>query len=309
MNNQKLREPSSLKYDYIKFKLYQRFDKFFDFFTRTRWEYLLNIIHLALKEDGEDLTSNGIFNEQDIACAYIISKQEAIASCLPLIDIVLQFFSKKNTVEYLIQEGDIINKGTKIAQIKGPAIEILKGERVILNFLSHTFGVSYYTNLFVKKLKKSTTKLLDTRKTIPGMRYLDKYAVKTGGGMNHRMDLSEMLMIKDNHIDRAGSIKDAVDLVRNKYKDNCPPIIVECRDINEVKEAVNSKVNRILLDNMDVQDIKICIKEIPRRIEVEISGGITLDNIATYGRLGADYISVGAITKDAPCIDLSMRIA
>jgi nicotinate-nucleotide pyrophosphorylase (carboxylating) len=301
-------ELCSPKYLFIKSLLYEQFKNFFDFFTENRWKYLLNIIHLALIEDGEDLTSNGIFEEDDMASAYIIAKQNAISSSLPLIDIILFSLSTKNKVTYLVRDGEKVEKGTKIAEIKGPARDILKAERVILNFLSHTFGVSTYTNLFVQKIKGSSTKLLDTRKTIPGMRYLDKYSVLIGGGINHRIDLSEMLMIKDNHIDRAGSIKAVVKNLRDKYKKECPPIIVECRNIHEVREAVAAKVNRILLDNMTEQQIKECLKEIPSFIKVEISGGITLENICSYANLGADYISVGAITKDAPCIDLSMRI-
>lgn len=308
MNNKNQGEFYSPDFNKLKFTLDNNFNLFFKFFTPDRWNLLLNIIHLALREDGEDLTSIGIFKESDRADAYIIAKEDAICSALPLIDIILLCLSNKNKVLYLKKDGDKVLKGEKIAVISGCAIDILKGERVILNFLSHLFGISTYTHKFVQKLKHSNTKLLDTRKTLPGLRYLDKYAVLIGGGKNHRMDLSEMLMIKDNHIDRAGSIKKAILSLRDKYKNSCPPIIVECRNIDEVKEAVKLRVDRILLDNMNPCQIQECIKLIPPYIETEISGGINLENIDIFAHIGATFISVGAITKDAPSIDLSMNI-
>ncbi len=298
----------SPEYNNLKSLLYDKFKNFFDFFTHSRWESLIKIIHLALIEDGKDLTTNGIFNKYDEIRTCIVVKEESISSCLPLIDIVLNCISTKNRVNYLKKEGEKTKKGEKIAILSGPARDILKAERVILNFLSHTFGVSYYTHLFVKKIKKHNVKILDTRKTIPGMRYIDKYAVLVGGGKNHRMNLSDMLMLKDNHIDRAGSIKLAVESLKNKYKFSCPPIIVECRNLTEVIEAVEAEVDRILLDNMELDEIKKCVKYIPEKIEIEVSGGIDLNNVEKYAIKGIDYISVGKITKDAPCIDLSMMV-
>ncbi|GAB6887329.1 carboxylating nicotinate-nucleotide diphosphorylase [Desulfothermus okinawensis JCM 13304] len=301
-------EFNSPDFNYLKSRLYKDFNLFFDFFNQKRWQFIIDIVHLALIEDGEDLTSKGIFQQDDTTSAYIIAKQDALCSSLPLIDIILLCLSDGNKVIYHKKDGDRVLKGEKIAVISGPATDILKAERVILNFLSHLFGISTYTNLFIQKLKGSTTKLLDTRKTLPGLRYLEKYAVSIGGGQNHRMDLSEMLMVKDNHIDRAGSIKNAVLSLRHKYNKFCPPIIVECRNIDEVKEAVQLKVHRILLDNMNPKQIQECVKIIPPHIEIEISGGINLDNIENFAHLGANYISVGAITKDAPSVDLSMSI-
>jgi len=308
LNKKNKGEFYSPDFNHLKSILNEDFELFFKFFTYDKWDLLINIVHLALIEDGEDLTSKGIFKESDRADAYIIAKEHTICSSLPLIDIILLCLSDKNKVKYLKKDGDMATKGERIALISGPAIDILKGERVILNFLSHLFGISTYTNKFVQKLKNSETKLLDTRKTLPGLRYLDKYAVLVGGGKNHRMDLSEMLMVKDNHIDRAGSITKAVTSLRNKYKDLCPPIIVECRNIDEAKEAVKLKVDRILLDNMNPTQLQECIKLIPPYIETEISGGINFDNIEKFAHLGANYISVGAITKGAPCIDISMNI-
>jgi len=308
LNNIKFGGLCSPKYDEIKSELKEKFPIFFDFFTDNRWDLLIYLIKLALVEDGEDLTSNGIFGDEDYTSAYIVAKEDCIASCLPLVDIILKCLSNKNKVTYFVLDSEKIKKNTKLVEIYGRTKEILKAERIILNFLGHTFGVATYTKQYVDKLAKSKIKVLDTRKTTPGMRYLDKYSVLMGGGSNHRMDLSHMLMIKDNHIDRAGSITKAVKLLQEKYKDKCPPIIVECRNIEEVKEASSLKIKRILLDNMTPQDVKNCLKYIPDHIEVEVSGGITLKNISNFSHLTINYISVGALTKNAPCIDLSMRI-
>lgn len=298
----------SPNYHEIRSQLKPKFPTFFDFFTENRWELLIFLIKLALIEDGEDLTSNGIFSDDDYTSAYVIAKEDCITSCLPLIDIILKCLSNNNKVTYLAVDGQSIKKNTKVVEIYGKTKEILKAERIILNFLGHTFGVATYTKKYVDKLRGSKIKVLDTRKTIPGMRYIDKYSVLMGGGSNHRMDLSQMLMIKDNHIDRAGSITKAVNLLLEKYKDKCPPIIVECRNIREVKEAASLNIKRILLDNMEPKEIEKCLEYIPKHIETEVSGGINIENISRFSNLKIDFISVGALTKSAPCIDLSMRI-
>jgi len=290
-------------------KIIYDFPLFFEFFTPPRWRLLLSLILLALEEDGEDLTSRAIFSSTDHIEAHVVVKEEAVLSGLPVADIIMSMLSPNYSITYLSGEGEKVKGGREVLYIQGRARDVLKAERVILNILSHSCGVSTYTHKFVTILKHagSSTTLLDTRKTLPGLRYLDKYSVGVGGGKNHRMNLEEMLMLKDTHIDRAGSIVKCVKEMRERYSP-CPPIIVECRDVEEVLEAVSCGVDRILLDNMEPAKIKEALSLIPPSIETEISGGITLENISQYAQIGANYISVGALTKSAPPIDISMKI-
>ncbi len=288
-------------------QIFKQFPIFFDFFTPHRWSLLLSFISLSLEEDGEDITSQAIFGEREDIEALVVAKEDSVVACGVLSDIIMRMLSCDYEIEYMTEEGEDIGEGTEILRIRGRARHVLKAERVILNFLSHTFGIATYTRRFVKLLEGTGTTLLDTRKTLPGFRYLDKYSVRVGGGKNHRFSLDDMVMVKDNHIDRKGSIIAAVGSIREKYS-SPPPIIVECRNIKEVHDAIACKVDRILLDNMDPEDIREAISFIPSSIETEISGGINLDNILDYASLGATYISVGGITKSAPPIDLSMKI-
>jgi nicotinate-nucleotide pyrophosphorylase (carboxylating) len=211
----------------------------------------------------------------------------------------------------LVMEGEEATPGRELVFIEGSAHGVLKAERVILNFLCHLSGIAHLTRRYVKELEGTGTKLLDTRKTLPGLRRPDKYAVLVGGGQNHRRNLSEMLMIKDNHIDAAGSIRDAVALLRNAYGANCPPIEVECRDLAELREALACGVERVMLDNMDIPTLAAALLLIPPQVEAEISGGVTLENIRALAFVSPrrpDFISVGRITHSAPAADFSMRV-
>ena len=187
-----------------------------------------------------------------------------------------------------------------------------RAERVILNVVSHLCGIATLTRRYVQALEGTGVRLLDTRKTMPGLRYPDKYAVLCGGGHNHRRNLAEMLMLKDNHIDAAGSITGAVQALRARYNP-CPPIEVECRNCDEVREAVACKVERIMLDNMSPDRLPEALELVPSSIETEVSGGVSLDTIRDYAmaspRRKPDFISVGRITHSAVTADLSMRIA
>lgn len=279
---------------------------FDDFFQAEARMFLLTAIKVALAEDGPDLTSDALFGETDIANAQIIVKQDTIVAGLPVIPLVLEMAGKGCSHVLNVDDGDRVSAGTLVAALQGPAATLLKAERVILNFLTHMSGIAELTNQYVTALEDSETIVLDTRKTLPCLRYVEKYAVTAGGGMNHRRNLTEMLMLKDNHIDRAGSMTEAVQALRSKY-DPCPPIEVECRNLNEVKEAVACNVERIMFDNMDESNILEALKVIPKKIETEISGGVSLANIGQLGRLGADYISVGRLTHSAPASDFSMQ--
>jgi len=280
---------------------------FHRFFSPPRKSCLTRSIALALAEDGRDLTSEALFSPGEQLTARIICKAPGIICGLPIILLILQQLHGEVEIELAGLDGQECFCGQAIAKINGDAALLLKAERVILNYICHLSGIATYTHKFCKLLQDSGTSILDTRKTLPGLRYPEKYAVLVGGGKNHRMNLEEMLMLKDNHIDRAGNITNAVNLLRRKYPD-CPPLEVECRTEKEVHEAVNCNVERIMLDNMTPKDLIRILPYIPEGIETEISGGISLDNLEQFSGLGADYISIGGLTHSAPALDLSMII-
>jgi nicotinate-nucleotide pyrophosphorylase (carboxylating) len=271
--------------------------------------FLLAGIRIALSEDGKDLTSQGIFTDTDLATAHIVAKDHAVIAGLPLIPLIMEFAGCEYQHMLNVDDGDHVSPGTLIAAIQAPATHILRTERVILNYLCHLSGIATLTSKYVEALKGTRTMLLDTRKTLPGLRYPEKYAVRVGGARNHRLNLSEMLMVKDNHIDRAGGIAPAVAKLRAAYGADCPPIEVECRTLAEVDQAVECKVTRIMFDNMGLEDMRQALAKVPHGIETEASGNVTLENIAAIGAVGPDYVSVGRITHSAPVADLSMRIS
>jgi len=279
------------------------------FFQAEARLFLLAGIRIALSEDGKDLTSQGIFNDADLATAHIVAKDHAVIAGLPLIPLILEFAGCEFQHMLNVDEGDRVSPGTLVAAIQGPATHILRTERVILNYLCHLSGIATLTAKYVEALKGTRTTLLDTRKTLPGLRYPEKYAVLVGGAKNHRLNLSEMLMVKDNHIDRAGGIPPAVEKLRAAYGANCPPIEVECRTVAEVDQAVACRVSRIMFDNMDLETMRQALARVPQGIETEASGGVDLTSIAAIGAIGPDFVSVGRITHSAPVADLSMSIS
>ncbi|MFO7800769.1 MAG: carboxylating nicotinate-nucleotide diphosphorylase [Desulfovermiculus sp.] len=286
-------------------------NKLFDsFFQGRALDLLLQGIDLALEEDGPDLTSEAVFPGEETLQATVVAKASGIIAGLPLIGLILEGAGPSGheaLIEILADEGSRVVPGQEICFLRGSAPLLLKAERVVLNYLTHLSGIATLTDGFVQALRGTRTQLLDTRKTLPGLRYPEKYAVRMGGGHNHRLNLTHMLMLKDNHIDRAGSITSAVAKLRAAYSP-CPPIEVECRTRDHVQEAVTAKVDRIMLDNMDAQGITASLALIPEEIESEISGGVTLDNLPQLGSLGADFISVGCLTNSAPVLDMSMRL-
>jgi nicotinate-nucleotide pyrophosphorylase (carboxylating) len=289
-------------------------DLYSSFFSGAPRRFMLRTIDLALAEDGEDLTSVALFPESDLLTADIVAKEHMTVAGLPLAPLILERCAAgfapqaPYSVELLRQDGARVTPGDLLLQMQGQARLLLKAERVILNFLCHLSGIATLTRQYANALAGSRTRLLDTRKTLPGLRYPEKYAVLVGGGHNHRKNLEEMLMLKDNHIDQAGSIQAAVEKLRTILP-RCPPIEVECRDASDVDAAVAAGVERIMLDNMTPEGIAACLKRIPAAIETEISGGVDLDNLILLGSLGADFISVGRITHSARSMDISMRIA
>ncbi len=274
--------------------------------------FTAELIRIALEEDGPDLTSLGIFSPEEMSSAYIVAKQDSIVVGLPFFSLILSMTGfPEDAWKAEVEEGAVVSSGTVIARMHGRTIQLLKAERILLNILTHLSGVGNVTREYASRLEGTGVRLLDTRKTLPGFRHLEKYAVRVAGGVNHRMDLAEMLMIKDNHIDAAGGITQAVEALRRCYHP-CPPIEIECRNRTEVQEAVLCRPERILLDNMDRSLLAEVLPLIPREIEAEISGGVTLGTIRdlalSSAERPADYISVGRITHSAPSADFSMRI-
>ncbi len=286
------------------------FDAFFQ--GRAR-DFLVQAVDLALAEDGPELTGMAVFSRQDLLRAEIVAKEQTLVAGLPITRLVLERAAEAQRwpvarCELLTMDGDLVRPGTTVASFQGAAPLLLKAERVMLNFLTHLSGVANLTRQYVDALDGTRTRLLDTRKTLPGLRYPEKYAVLVGGGCNHRLDLAQMLMLKDNHVDRAGSIAQAVDALRNAYAP-CPPIEVECRDLDEVRQAVACGVERIMLDNMGPDRMRQALALIPEGIETEASGGVSLGNIRELALAGPDFISVGRLTHSAAAADFSMRVA
>ena len=282
------------------------------FFSDEGRRYLRRSIELALDEDGPDLTAQGLFAADAPMRAVIRAKEDTHVVGLPVIHEVFEVMGADPHVEMLVAEASTVPAMTEVVRMEGPAIVLLKAERVILNFITHLSGIANLTARYVRELEGTGVRLLDTRKTTPCLRWPEKYAVQAGGGCNHRKNLVEMLMLKDNHIDAAGSMTKAVELLRGRYNP-CPPIEVECRNLDEISEAVACRVDRIMLDNMTPDMLPEAREMIPSFIETEISGGVSLDTIRAYATVSTgrkpDLISVGRITHSAVTADLSMRIA
>jgi nicotinate-nucleotide pyrophosphorylase (carboxylating) len=266
------------------------------------------IISLALEEDIGigDITTDLIIDEGLKGKAYIKCKERGILCGCEVVKEVFRTIDENLTLEFLKSDGEEVYPGEKVIFIRGKVKSILKGERVSLNFLSHLSGIATATNRFVKLLPPSV-KILDTRKTLPGLRFLEKYAVRVGGGKNHRFGLYDGILIKDNHIIAIGGVKKALEIARR----NAPhymKIEIETASLEDVKEALEGGADIILLDNMSIDQIKEAIKIINGRAQIEVSGGINSDNIEQLVGLPIDFISIGAITHSAKAIDFSLTL-
>ena len=266
------------------------------------------LVKKTLKEDIEngDITTRNIFSKEKLAVAEVIAREPMILCGLDIFQAVFikltpdVKFSSKN-----YKDGDEVSVEEVIIRIECDVVSLLEGERSALNILQWLSGISTLTNRYVKKAKP--IKILDTRKTTPGLRVFEKYAVICGGGNNHRFGLYDQVLIKDNHIEVAGSITKAVKLIKEKIaKDNI--IEVEVKTIEEVEEALNNNVDIIMLDNMDINIMKQAIKKINGKAKIEISGGVTYERLGEISKIGADFISIGALTHSAAAIDISMNI-
>ena len=262
----------------------------------------------ALREDvtSEDVTTNAIMPKSQPGQVDLIAKEDGILCGLDVFMRVFTLLDDSTEFEIFVKDGEEIHKGQKIAEVLGDIRTLLVGERTALNYLQRMSGIATMTRQMVKLLEGSKTKLLDTRKTTPNMRLFEKYAVKVGGATNHRYNLTDGILIKDNHIGAAGSITKAVQLARD-YAPFVRKIEVETETIDQVKEALDAGAEIIMLDNMSHDTMKEAIALIGCRAETEISGDVTEENVAQIKDLGADYVSSGALTHSAPILDLSLK--
>lgn len=273
---------------------------------------LTQIFKIAIAEDlgTGDITTRAIFNEYKNAGSYFLVKEDGIIAGLEVIEIFIQKFLNGVTFTKLKNDGSKVYNGDVVAQLNGDIREILSYERIMLNFLQRMSGVATLTKKFVDETRGTRTKILDTRKTVPGFRYLDKLAVKLGGGENHRIGLFDMFLIKDNHIAAAGSIKDAINFC-HRYNEKFQTkflIEVEVKNLDELKQALEFNVDRIMLDNFSIDMIREAVKIVNGKVELEVSGGVKLENIREIAECGVDFISVGALTHSAKALDISLEI-
>ncbi len=269
--------------------------------------FIISVVKLALNEDlypSGDITSALIKNKKNISVK-LISNQSAIIGGLNFAKQVFRLIDKKIKFVIKKKEGSVVKKDNIIATIIGNAQKILIGERVALNFISHISGVATKTNQFVKLVKGKNCKICCTRKTIPNMRVIQKYAVKLGGGINHRFNLSDEYLIKDNHIS-SSEIKTLVNLAIKKKKNK--KITVEIDNLNQLKKILGLKFNRVLFDNMSLKNLKIGVKIAKKYYETEASGNINLKNIKKIATTGVNRISIGSITHSATAVDLKLEI-
>jgi nicotinate-nucleotide pyrophosphorylase (carboxylating) len=270
------------------------------------------IIDAALKEDigNGDHTSLSTIPSSARGKARLLIKEAGIICGIDVAFRVLYKVDNTLVINRMLNDGDRVSPGDVAFTVEGSSISILTAERLLLNFMQRMSGIATTTNLYVQQLEGTNAKLLDTRKTTPLLRELEKYAVKTGGGVNHRFGLYDMILIKDNHIDFAGGIAKAVNAVEAylKSKDLYLQIEVEARSLDDVKELLQFKnVHRIMLDNFSVPRMKEAVALIASRVETEASGGITIDNLREYAETGVDYISVGALTHHIKSLDMSLK--
>lgn len=266
------------------------------------------LILQALREDisSEDVTTNAVMPKAKKGEAQLICKQDGVLAGLSVFQRVFELLDETVLVEFHFSDGDKVKKGDLIGTVTGDIRAVLSGERTALNYLQRMSGIATYTSSIAELLKGSKVKLLDTRKTTPNMRIFEKYSVKVGGGYNHRYNLSDGVLLKDNHIGAAGGVKEAV-LMAKEYAPFVRKIEIECETVEMVQEAVEAGADIIMLDNMTVEEMEKAIAYVDGRAEIECSGNVTKENIERYISLGVDYISSGALTHSAPIMDISLK--
>jgi len=266
-----------------------------------------SIIDAALREDmpGGDITSESVVPADARSEAFFMAKEDGVLAGLAVARRVFEKVDPSIIFIERFSEGAAFRKTDKLARLKGPTISLLKGERTALNFLQHLCGVATATRRFVDAVAGFKTHILDTRKTTPGLRLLEKYAVKTGGGTNHRLSLSDMVLIKDNHLRHVGSVAEAVRRARSRIRPGVR-VEVEAADLLQVREALAAGADMIMLDNMTIEMMRQAVILAASRVPLEASGNMSLDRVHAVAETGVDYISVGALTHSAPAIDISL---
>lgn len=266
------------------------------------------LILSALKEDitSEDITTNSVMREYQAGEVDLICKQDGIIAGLEVFKRVFELLDADTKVDFYKKDGEEVKKGEKIGLVRGDIRVLLSGERTALNYLQRMSGIATYTRAIADLLKGTKTKLLDTRKTTPNMRVFEKYAVKVGGGYNHRYNLSDGILLKDNHIGAAGGVKKAV-LMAKEYAPFVRKIEIEVENLDMLKEALLAGADIIMLDNMSVDDMREAVKLCKGKAETECSGNVTKENIARLVDIGVDYISSGALTHSSSILDLSLK--
>ncbi len=267
------------------------------------------LIELAFAEDiaAGDATSQAVLPEDLAVRGCIVAKEDGVVAGLAIAGAVFARVGPRLSFEQVVADGTVVAPGDVVATVEGPARGMLAAERTALNFLQRLSGIATLTRAFVDAVAGTEAVILDTRKTHPGYRVLEKYAVRMGGGQNHRLSLSDMLLVKDNHIEAAGSITTAVKRARGEFPDL--PIEVEVTDIDQLRQALALKPDRIMLDNFDPGAMRDAVRITAGTVPLEASGGVTLETVRAIAETGVDFISVGALTHSAPALDLSLEVA
>ena len=267
-----------------------------------------DLILAALKEDitSEDITTNSVMPDYKLGEVELICKEDGVIAGLEVFKRVFTLLDENTEVTFNCKDGDRVTNGQKLGIVKGDIRVLLSGERTALNYLQRMSGIATYTRKIADLLEGSKTKLLDTRKTTPNMRVFEKYAVKVGGGHNHRYNLSDAILLKDNHIGAAGGVKEAVKMAK-EYASFVCKVEVEVENLDMLKEALEAGADIIMLDNMSVEDMKEAVRLTQGKAVTECSGNVTKENVARLVDIGVDYISSGALTHSSPILDLSLK--
>ncbi len=267
-----------------------------------------DIILNALKEDitSEDISTNSVMRHYQLGEVELICKEDGVIAGLEVFKRVFELLDADTKVEFSVKDGDKVKNGQKLGVIRGDIRVLLSGERTALNYLQRMSGIATYTRTVADMLEGTNTKLLDTRKTTPGMRVFEKYAVKVGGGYNHRFNLSDGILLKDNHIGAAGGVKEAVAKAK-EYAPFVRKIEIEVENLEMLKEALEAGADIIMLDNMSIEDMTKAVELCAGKAETECSGNVTKENVAKLTDIGVNYISSGALTHSSPILDLSLK--
>lgn len=267
-----------------------------------------DLILNALKEDitSEDISTNSVMRYYQLGEVELICKQDGVIAGLEVFKRVFELLDADTKVEFSVKDGDRVKNGQKLGVVCGDIRVLLSGERTALNFLQRMSGIATYTRTIADMLEGTNTKLLDTRKTTPGMRIFEKYAVKVGGGYNHRFNLSDGILLKDNHIGAAGGVKEAVAMAK-EYAPFVRKIEIEVENLEMLREALEAGADIIMLDNMSIEDMTKAVELCAGKAETECSGNVTKENVAKLTDIGVNYISSGALTHSSPILDLSLK--